>query len=201
MYTWHTVLDMCDESIYICRTSTWLRSTSRSTRGSRSWTWSSASATRRSEPSRRSPINYVQRWDMRCLIKTVLRIREILVRIRIRGSISLTTVMDPDPVIFVADLQHINKKFKFFWLITELFEGTFTSFFKDKKSLWIMEPDPGGLNTYGSSGFGSGSATRLKNIPCLQFFQKLLIKCTWPLPRCSEVQNSVPCRFMILWGA
>jgi hypothetical protein len=43
---------------------------------------------------------------------------------------------DPDPVIFIIDLQDANKKlinfFKFFSLL--LFEGTFISFFKDKKS-------------------------------------------------------------------
>jgi hypothetical protein len=44
--------------------------------------------------------------------------------------------MDPDPAIFVIDLQEANKKLirliKFFFLL--LFEGTFTSFFKDKKN-------------------------------------------------------------------
>ncbi len=35
---------------------------------------------------------------------------------------------DPDPAIFVSDLQDVNV----FCLL--LFEGTFTSFFKDKKS-------------------------------------------------------------------
>jgi hypothetical protein len=43
--------------------------------------------------------------------------------------------MDPDPAIFVIDLQDANRKLilkKFFCLL--LFEGTFTSFFKDKKS-------------------------------------------------------------------
>jgi hypothetical protein len=43
--------------------------------------------------------------------------------------------MDPDPPIFVIDLQDANKKNfykKFFCLI--LFEDRFTSFFKDKKS-------------------------------------------------------------------
>jgi hypothetical protein len=43
--------------------------------------------------------------------------------------------MDPDPAIFVIDLQDANKKlfiFNFFCLL--LFEGTFTLFFKDKKS-------------------------------------------------------------------
>jgi hypothetical protein len=42
---------------------------------------------------------------------------------------------DPDPAIFVIDLQDANKSLffkKFFCLL--LFEGTFTSFFKDKKS-------------------------------------------------------------------
>jgi hypothetical protein len=41
----------------------------------------------------------------------------------------------PDPAIFVTDLQDANKKLffsKFFCLL--LFEGTFKSFFKDKKS-------------------------------------------------------------------
>jgi hypothetical protein len=43
---------------------------------------------------------------------------------------------DPDPAIFVIDLQDANKKptkkKTFFRLL--LFEGTLTSFFKDKKS-------------------------------------------------------------------
>jgi hypothetical protein len=43
---------------------------------------------------------------------------------------------DPDPAIFVTDLQDANKKLnflnQFFCLL--LFEGTFTSFSKDKKS-------------------------------------------------------------------
>jgi hypothetical protein len=37
---------------------------------------------------------------------------------------------DPDPAIFVIDLQHASKKHNFFCLL--LFEGTLTSFFKDK---------------------------------------------------------------------
>jgi hypothetical protein len=38
-------------------------------------------------------------------------------------------LVDPDPAIFVIDLQDANKNnFCLF-----LFEGTFTSFFKDKK--------------------------------------------------------------------
>jgi len=41
----------------------------------------------------------------------------------------------PDPALFIIDLQVANKKLilkKFFCIL--LFEGTFTSFFKDKKS-------------------------------------------------------------------
>jgi|LakMenEpi03Aug12_release.lakeMendotaPanAssembly.Ray.scaffolds.fasta_scaffold3223439_1 hypothetical protein len=42
---------------------------------------------------------------------------------------------DPDPDIFVTDLQDANKnKFKKKFFCFLLFEGTFTSFFKDKKS-------------------------------------------------------------------
>ncbi len=43
--------------------------------------------------------------------------------------------LDPDPAIFVIDLQDANKKLfkkKFFCVL--LFEGTFSSFFVDKKS-------------------------------------------------------------------
>ncbi len=62
----------------------------------------------------------------------MLRIHEILVRIRIRGFISLTNgcgsgYADPDPAIFVSDHQDVNM---FFFA----FEGIFTLFFKDKKS-------------------------------------------------------------------
>jgi hypothetical protein len=39
----------------------------------------------------------------------VLWIRDILVRIRIRGSACLL-LMDPDPAFFVIDLQDANKK-------------------------------------------------------------------------------------------
>jgi hypothetical protein len=43
--------------------------------------------------------------------------------------------MDPDPPpIFVIDLQEANKKQFFKKLFLLLFESTFTSFFKDKKS-------------------------------------------------------------------
>jgi hypothetical protein len=40
----------------------------------------------------------------------VLRIHEILVRIRIHGSIPLTNGSGGDPAIFVSVLQDVNKK-------------------------------------------------------------------------------------------
>ncbi len=40
---------------------------------------------------------------------------------------------DLDPAIFVSDLQDVNKIFFFFFLLITV-EGTFSSFFKDKKS-------------------------------------------------------------------
>ena len=75
---------------------------------------------------------------------------------------------DPDPSIFIIDLQDANKnefKKKFFCIV--LFEGTFTSFFKDKKSkrshktvgikvfltifAWLLkDSDPGSPKTCGS---------------------------------------------------
>jgi hypothetical protein len=43
---------------------------------------------------------------------------------------------DPEPAIFVIDLQDVNKKLNFFekFSCLLLFEGTITSFFEDKKS-------------------------------------------------------------------
>jgi hypothetical protein len=83
--------------------------------------------------------------------------------------------MDPDPSIFIIDLQDANQKIIFFtkFFCILLFEGTFTSFFKGKMSkrsrktveikvfLTIFAyPDPGGPKIRGSgSGFRSGSAT------------------------------------------
>jgi hypothetical protein len=41
---------------------------------------------------------------------------------------------DPDPAIFIIDLQGANRKvFKKKFICVLLVEGTFTSFFKDKK--------------------------------------------------------------------
>ncbi len=54
----------------------------------------------------------------------VLRIHEILVRIRIRGSIPLMD-LDPDPTIFVSDLQDVKKiflLFAFLWYIYIIFK-------------------------------------------------------------------------------
>ncbi len=63
----------------------------------------------------------------------VFRICNIFARIRIRGSVPYG-LTDPDPALFVSDLQDTNKKycfsFKVFGLL--LFEGKFTSFFEDK---------------------------------------------------------------------
>jgi hypothetical protein len=41
--------------------------------------------------------------------------------------------VDPDSAIFVSDLQEVNKKLLYVFCLL-LFEGTFTSLFKDKKS-------------------------------------------------------------------
>jgi hypothetical protein len=70
--------------------------------------------------------------------------------------------MDPDPAIFVTDLQDANKKLdifsKLFCLL--LFEDTFTSFFKDKKSL--NSRNQGFSYYFCLMKEGSGSATLLK---------------------------------------
>jgi hypothetical protein len=66
---------------------------------------------------------------------------------------------DPDPAIFVIDLQDTNRKLilkKFFCLL--LFENTFTTFFKDKKSK-ILDSEPIPLTKESGSG-----SRRPKNI-------------------------------------
>ncbi len=67
-------------------------------------------------------------------LHAVVWIRDILVRIRIRGSVQTEPDSDPDPAIFVSDLQDSNKKIfsTFFCLL--LFEAIFSSFFEYKKS-------------------------------------------------------------------
>jgi hypothetical protein len=40
---------------------------------------------------------------------------------------------DPGPAIFISDLQDANEKLKKMFFGILLFEGTFRSFFKDKK--------------------------------------------------------------------
>jgi hypothetical protein len=49
--------------------------------------------------------------------------------------------MDPDPAIFVFDLQNASKKQMFLHNFFSLlhFEGTFTLFFEDKKSKRIRK--------------------------------------------------------------
>jgi hypothetical protein len=88
------------------------------------------------------------------LFFTVLRIHDNLVWIRIRGSMPLTdpdSDSDPDPAIFVIDLQDGNQKLRNFFkkvFCLLLFEGAFTSFFKDKcqkevtKHTDPTDPDP-----------------------------------------------------------
>jgi hypothetical protein len=47
---------------------------------------------------------------------------------------------DPDPAFFVIDRQDANQKLIFLlFFCSLLFEGTFTSFFKDKKSKRITK--------------------------------------------------------------
>jgi hypothetical protein len=43
-------------------------------------------------------------------------------------------LMDPDPSIFIIDLQDANKKLTLKKFSAYYFEGTFASLFKDKKS-------------------------------------------------------------------
>jgi hypothetical protein len=71
----------------------------------------------------------------------VFRIRDILVGgdPRIRTVLLLTDLADlapapdPDPALFVSELQDGNKNFLFSkFLCLFLFEGTFTAFFKNK---------------------------------------------------------------------
>ncbi len=63
-------------------------------------------------------------------------IRDILLRIPIQGSVPLTNGSGPGPAIFVIfKTATKNKFFLSFFAITVRFEGTFTSCFKDKKSL------------------------------------------------------------------
>ncbi len=97
----------------------------------------------------------------------VLLIHDILVGIRIRGSMPLTN--GSGSCYFPHWPSRANKKLFFskFSCFFLFFEGIFTSFFKDKKSKrshktvgikvlltfiawWYKDPDPGGPKTYGS---------------------------------------------------
>jgi len=59
-------------------------------------------------------------------LQSLFCVRDILVRIRIRGSLPCLWPMDPDPAILVLDFQDANKKLVFCLF---LIEGTSTSFF------------------------------------------------------------------------
>jgi hypothetical protein len=66
---------------------------------------------------------------------------------------------DPDPAIFVIDLQEAYKKNNFFLLIT--FEGISTSFLKDKKKCCGSgSDDPDLLDPYAFESPGSGSISQ-----------------------------------------
>ncbi len=59
--------------------------------------------------------------------KTVLWIHDILVWIRIRGSVPLKIVLDPNPAIFILDLQDANENYFFaMFFCLSLFERAFT---------------------------------------------------------------------------
>jgi hypothetical protein len=103
------------------------------------------------------------------LLTAVLRIHDFLVwiRIRIRGSIPLANGSGSGSFYFIIDLQDANKKQtnkKFFCIL--LFEGTFTSFFKGKKSKRCHKTVEPGFSYYfclmiegSGAGAGSGSIT------------------------------------------
>jgi hypothetical protein len=137
---------------------------------------------------------------------TELRIHDILVWIRIRGSMPLTNgsgswILDPDPAIFVTDLQDANKKIilvtNFFCRL--LFEGTFTSFFKEKKSKRVKNSRNQGFSYYFCMMIeGSGSKRpknmwiwwiRIRNCYRVHRFLKHL-----PLPVSAAIRTSPPPR-------
>ena len=81
--------------------------------------------------------------ELLSLTNSVFRIRDILIRIRIIGSVYWIT--DQDPALFGSGLKDANKKgihFKFFWLISycryiNTFLGTFILYF----ACWRKDPD------------------------------------------------------------
>jgi hypothetical protein len=68
-------------------------------------------------------------------MKTVFRIRDVLIRIR-----SLHWIADPDPTLLSAAFQ-MKTKNKFFCCLL-LTTGKFTSVLKDNPIHWIENPDP-----------------------------------------------------------
>jgi hypothetical protein len=87
--------------------------------------------------SKANPIHYslfMAKNTVYCILNFNMTYLEILdIQIRIRGSVPLTTGSGPvsDPALFINGFQDANKKYIF---CLSLFEGTFTSVFKDKKS-------------------------------------------------------------------
>ncbi len=95
----------------------------------------------------------------RYMYKLALWIRDILVRIRIRGSVQLT--YGSGSFFFVSGWQHANKnKFLFRFLLLITFEGTFTSFFKRNGRMQIR---------FRTNNDGSGSE-RPRNIRILRIW-------------------------------
>jgi hypothetical protein len=75
-------------------------------------------------------------------------------------------LMDPDPAIFVIDLQDASKKLisnsifsAYYFLKVHLYHFSKIKSQKSHKYLWLVDPDPGGLKTCGSVGSGSGSGS------------------------------------------
>jgi hypothetical protein len=113
---------------------------------------------------------YFRKLKLWFLVVTVLRI--VTIWYGSGSSDPFLWLTDPDPALFVSNLQDANKKL--FCLL--LFKGTFASFFTNKRSLrshktveikvfltifawwwdnpdphiWLTDPDPGGPKTCGS---------------------------------------------------
>jgi hypothetical protein len=107
---------------------------------------------------------------------------QILVRIRIRGYlVPLTNVSGSGSWSFVSDFQDANIKknsyfLKFFRLFLVFFDGTFTSFYKDKKSqnsrnkgfsnyFCLMIKGSGSVPLTNGSGSGRPKCFRVRNTP------------------------------------
>ncbi len=96
----------------------------------------------------------------------VFRTPDISVQIRILGSEPLTRNPGPYPALFVSDLQNAINFFVCFVLCLFLFEGTFASLFKDKKSQKksLNSRNPGFSSCFCLLMEGSGSGSRRPKI-------------------------------------